>query len=447
MHRYLVLGINHKFAPLEVRERLAYPERKVPGALQHVQQCLDTDEAVLLSTCNRVEIYAFAEGMDAREKLLAALAADHGMKAEYLEKLCYFHRGRDAVEHLLRVCGGLDSLVLGETQILSQVKRSYLLAQSESSTGKQLNALFHRAFHVAKRLHTDTGIGQGQVSVSSVAVRFVKRIFDDLASKTALLIGAGEVGELTLTYLREAGIGRVVVVSRSLDRAKEVAERYKGDAVPVNLLEDYLPTADVVISQTAAEDRILTKAQFARSQKQRRHAPVFALDLAVPRDIEESTAELEGVFLYNVDDLEHVVAENTDERSRELERCAAIVRQEADQFLASFQTYAAGPLITELRAKAIAIKNAELERVMSKFPELTEAQRHELAAFSERLVNKLLHPQIQGIKQEAARGDTDSIRRIALALGIDKAEETTGPAGAGQPASEDAPSRPEPRDN
>ncbi len=447
MHRYLVLGINHKYAPLEVRERLAYPERKVPGALKHVQQCLGTDEAVLLSTCNRVEIYAFSEGLDARDKLLAALAADHGMKPEYLEKLCYFHRGRDTIEHLLRVCGGLDSLVLGETQILSQVKRSYLLAQSESSTGKQLNALFHRAFHVAKRLHTDTGIGHGQVSVSSVAVRFVKRIFDDLASKTALLIGAGEVGELTLTYLREAGIGRVVVVSRSLDRAKEIAERYKGDAVPVNLLEDYLPGADVVISQTAAEDRILSKAQFARSQKHRRHAPVFALDLAVPRDIEESAAELEGVFLYNVDDLEHVVAENTGERSRELEQCAAIVRQEADLFLASFQTYSAGPLITELREKAIAVKNAELERVLAKLPDLTEAQRSELAAFSERLVNKLLHPQIQGIKQEASRGDEDSIRRIAMALGIDKANEATEPDAQVQPAPDDATTRPDVRKN
>ncbi|MBX3458690.1 MAG: glutamyl-tRNA reductase [Planctomycetes bacterium] len=421
MQRYVVLGVNHKFAPLEVRERLAYPERKLPGALKQLREGLPCDEAVLLSTCNRVEVYAFADAADARDRLIAALAADHGMKPDYLESLCYFHRGRDAVEHVLRVCGGLDSLVLGETQILSQVKRAYLLAQSEGATGKQLNGLFHKAFHVAKRLHSETAIGQGQVSISSVAVRFVRRIFDDLGSKTALLIGAGEVGELTLTYLREAGIGRVVVVSRSLERAKEIAERYKGDAVPVNLLEDYLPAADVVITQTAAEDRILSKAQFAKSQRARGYAPVFVLDLAVPRDVEEAAAELDGVFLYNVDDLEQVVAENAEERSRELDKCAAIVRSEADEFLAGFQTYAAAPLITELREKAIAVKNAELDRVFAKYPEMPEDQRRELAAFSERLVNKLLHPQIQGIKDQAARGDTESIRRLALALGIDKA--------------------------
>lgn len=432
MQRYVVLGVNHKFAPLEVRERLAYPERKLPAALKQLRENLPCDEAVLLSTCNRVEVYAFTGAADARHKLIAALAADHGMKPEYLESLCYFQRGRDAIEHLLRVCGGLDSLVLGETQILNQVKRAYLQAQSEGATGKQLNGLFHKAFSVAKRLHSETAIGQGQVSISSVAVRFVRRIFDDLATKTALLIGAGEVGELTLTYLREAGIGRVVVVSRSLERAREIAERYKGDAVPVNLLEDYLPSADVVISQTAAEDRILSKAQFARSQKARGYAPVFVLDLAVPRDVEEGAADLDGVFLYNVDDLEQVVAENAEERSRELDKCAAIVRAEADDFLAGFQTYAAGPLITELREKAIEAKNAELERVFAKYPDMPEDQRRELAAFSERLVNKLLHPQIQGIKDQAARGDSDSIRRMALALGIDKAVPPTPPAPANE---------------
>lgn len=420
MQRYVVLGINHKFAPLEVRERLAYPDRKLPGALRHVRESLGAEEAVLLSTCNRVEIFAHADGDDVQQKLLAVLAADHSMKPEYLQQFCYFHRGREAVEHLLRVCGGLDSLVLGETQILSQVKRAYLLAQSENNTGKALNGLFHRAFHVAKRLHSETGIGQGQVSVSSVAVRFVKRVFENLASKTALLIGAGEVGELTLTYLREAGIGRVVVVSRTMERAREVAERFKGDAVPVNLLEDYLPSADVVISQTAAEDRILTRKQFAQSQKKRGYAPVFVLDLAVPRDIEETAAELDGVFLYNVDDLEQVVAESAIERSKELESCSAIVRAEADEFLAEAQAYAAGPLIAELRAKAALVKEAELDRLLSRLSDLPVAKKDEIAAFSERLLNKLLHPQIQGIKEEAARGDAESVRRIATALGIDK---------------------------
>lgn len=443
MQRYVVLGINHKFAPLEVRERLAYPDRKLPAALHRVHESLATDEVVLLSTCNRVEVYAYADGEDVQGRLLNALAADHNMKPEYLQQFCYFHRGREAVEHLLRVCGGLDSLVLGETQILSQVKRAYLLAQSENSTGKALNGLFHKAFNVAKRLHSETGIGLGQVSTSSVAVRFVKRVFDDLASKTALLIGAGEVGELTLTYLREAGVGRIVVVSRSMERAREVAERFKGDAVPVTLLEDYLHSADVVISQTAAEDRILTRKQFAQSQKKRGFAPVFVLDLAVPRDVEEGASELDGIFLYNVDDLEQVVAESAIERSNELEACATIVRAEADEFLGQAQAYAAGPLIAELRAKAAQVKEAEMERLLSRLSDLPVTKKDEIAAFSERLLNKLLHPQIQGIKEEAARGDSESVRRLATALGIDKPPEAEKPPQAEPPKARTQPSVPD----
>ncbi|MCA8934803.1 MAG: glutamyl-tRNA reductase [Planctomycetes bacterium] len=437
MQRFVVLGINHKFAPLEVRERLAYPDRRIPAALKTVRERSDCDEAVLLSTCNRVEVYAFTEGDDARTRMLEGLGADHGIAAEYLEQFCYFHRGRDAVEHLLRVAGGLDSLVLGETQILSQVKKSYLLAQSENATGKALNSLFHRAFQAAKRLHTETGISDGQLSVSSIAVRFVNRVFEDLGDKTALLIGAGEVGELTLTYLREAGIGRVIVVSRNLERAKDVANRFQGDAVPFELLQDYLPSAHVVISQTASESRILERKHFQKSQKKRRYGSVFVLDLAVPRDVAEDVSDLEGVFLYNVDDLEQVVAEHAMERSRELDHCKTIINDEVEHFLKGFQTYAAGPLITSLRGKADQIKAFELDRLMSKLSDLPDETRKEIASFSERLVNKLLHPQIQGIKEHAAEGRSDSLRLLADALGVDKPVNLPSKPKAG-PVSEDS---------
>ncbi|MCA8911097.1 MAG: glutamyl-tRNA reductase [Planctomycetes bacterium] len=420
MQRFVVLGINHKFAPLEVRERLAYPDRRIPAALKTIRERSDCDEAVLLSTCNRVEVYAFTEGDDAQQRLLEGLAADHGITPDYLEQFCYFHRGKEAIEHLIRVAGGLDSLVLGETQILSQVKKAYLLAQSENATGKALNGLFHRAFQSAKRLHSETGIGDGQLSVSSIAVRFVNRVFEDLGDKTALLIGAGEVGELTLTYLRESGIGRVIVVSRNLERAKDVAGRFQGDAVPFELMHDYLPAADVVISQTAAESRILERKHFKSSQKKRGYASVFVLDLAVPRDVADDASELEGVYLYNVDDLEKVVAEHAMERSRELDHCKEIVNDEVEHFLKGFQSYAAGPLISELRSKAGHIKQAELDRLMSKLNDLSPEARKEIAGFSERLVNKLLHPQIQGIKEQAASGNSDSLRLLADALGVEK---------------------------
>ena len=419
MHRFVVLGINHKFAPLEVRERLAYPDRRVPAALKGIRERAGCDEVVLLSTCNRVEVYAFTDDLDARSRVLQAVAADQTLKPEYLSQYCYFHRGREAVEHLLRVAGGLDSLVLGETQILSQVKKAYLLAQSENATGKALNGLFHRAFQSAKRLHTETGISEGQLSTSSIAVRFINRVFEDLSDKTALLIGVGEVGELTLTYLRETGIGRVIVVSRSLGHAKEAAERFNGNAVPFDLLHDYLPSAHIVITQTAADGRILERNDFLKSQKKRNFGSVFVLDLAVPRDVAEDVGELEGVFLYNVDDLEHVVSEHAMERSNELNRCKVILTDEVEQFLKGFQRYAAGPLITELRAKAEQIKEEEIGKLLARFPDLPEPARKEIGAFSARLMNKLLHPQIQGIKDQAAAGDTDSLRLIAQALGVD----------------------------
>ena len=448
MHRIVVLGINHKFAPLEVRERLAYPDRRIPGALKTIREKAACEEAVLISTCNRVEVYAFTDGDDARERLLRGLAADHGMKPEYLEQYCYFHRGREAVEHLIRVAGGLDSLVLGETQILSQIKKAYLLAQSENSSGKALNGLFHRAFQSAKRLHSETGISEGQLSVSAIAVRFVKRVFEDLGDKTAMLIGVGEVGELTLTYLREAGIGRVIVVSRNLERAREAAARFNGDAVPFELLQDYLPAAHIVVSQTSSETRILERKHFQKSQKKRGYASVFALDLAVPRDIAEDVGELEGIYLYNVDDLEHVVAEHTMERSRELEQCRVIIADEADHFLKGFKGYAAAPLIAELRRKAEEAKEAELRRLFSRLPDMPAEARDELAAYSNRLLNKLLHPQIHGIKEQAAHGNGDSLRLIAEALGVEAAQESAADSADEEPPTEastiEAPSKEQP---
>jgi glutamyl-tRNA reductase len=420
VNRYIVLGLNHKYAPLEVRERLAYPDRRLPAALKLFSEAADASESVLVSTCNRVEVYAHTESPEAQARLIRALAADHNLSPEWLGKYCYFHRGLDAVEHLLRVCGGVDSLVLGETQILNQVKRAYLLAQSENFTGKALNGLFHRAFHVAKRLHSETGISQGQVSVSSVGVRFVQRVFDQLSDKTVLLLGAGEVGELTLTHLRDQGIGRTVVVSRTLDRARAVAERFNGDAVPFELLPDYLETADILITQTSAEGRIVTRKQLQHSQKARGYKPVFILDLAVPRDVEESASDLEGVFLYNVDDLERVVAEQAMERSKELEQCRTIISEEAERFMKSVRTHAAGELISTVREKAEEVRDYELERLLARLADLPVGTKNEIAAFAERLTNKLLHPQVAGIRDEAARGGEEAARRIAQALGLDK---------------------------
>jgi glutamyl-tRNA reductase len=416
MAGYVILGLNHKFAPLELRERLAYADRRIPAALRAMRQDAGCEEAAIVSTCNRVEIIASTKDSRARARLISVLAADHAFTPEFIDKHCYFHSGAEAVRHLMRVCGGLDSLVLGETQVLAQVKRAYLMAQTENATGKALNGLFHKAFFVAKRLHSETEIGRGQLSISSVAVSYVDRVFEDLKDKTALLIGAGEVGELTLTYLRERGIGRTIVVSRTHERAKDLAQRFGGDAVPFELLQDYLPRGDIVVSQTASESAILDGAAFARSQKKRGFAPVFILDLAVPRDIAPDAAKVDGVFLYNVDDLEDVVAENAVARSRQLELCNAIIREESDKFLAGVQTPGAGDLIATLRERAHAIRRAESQRLMAQMDGLTDEQKAGLDQALERLVNKLLHPQIVALKQELAGADGERLERIREAL-------------------------------
>lgn len=425
MDRYVILGISHKFAPLEVRERLAYPDRRIPAALRALREVAGCEEAALLSTCNRVEVVAFTPEAEARERILNLIANDHAFTPQYLDKHVYFHRGIEAVRHLMRVCGGLDSLVLGETQVLSQAKRAYLLAQTENATGKALNSLFHKAFNVAKRLHTETEIGRGQLSISSVAVGYVDRVFENLRDKTALLIGAGEVGELTLTYLRERGIGRVIVVSRTLERARELAQRFQGDAVPLELLQDYLPSADIVVSQTAAETTILDKAAFQRSQRKRGFAPVFVLDLAVPRDVAADAASIDGVFLYNVDDLEEVVAEHAMARSRELELCNAIIRDESEKFLGGFQTLAAGPLIAALTRRVNAIKDAEVERASHRLRAASPETQLELAELADKLVGKLLHPQIAAIKEAAAAGDNARLAEIARVLGAEEPASAT----------------------
>ena len=421
MQRYAVIGINHKFAPLEIRERLAYAERRVPAALRALREQCHCEEAVLLSTCNRVELYCFTAEADPRERLLGFLAQDHGLQVDYLSRYVYFHRGRAAVEHLLRVCGGLDSLVLGETQVVNQVKKAYLLAQSENATGKSMNTLFHRAFAVAKRLHTETGISSGQLSTSSVAVTFARRVFENLSDKTALLVGVGEVGELTLSYLKEQGIGHTIVISRTLERAREVANRYGGDAVPFELIADYLPRADIVISQTASETTILSREMFKSALKKRGWRSMFVLDLAVPRDVSPDVGELSDVYLYNVDDLEQVVAEHALSRSAELKRCNEIVTQEADSFLSGFQSFSAAPLIKALSERAHRVREAEVGRVLSHLVDLPTDQKAEIAQFAEQLVNKLLHTQINAIKQEARRDDAGaSLRVVARALGLDQ---------------------------
>lgn len=418
MQRYVVLGVSHKYAPIEVRERVSWSERTIPSVLKKLRESVGMDEAVILSTCNRTEIYAFTSLENPKDQLLDFLAREHSLQASYLESHTYFHRGGKAVEHLLRVVGGLDSLVLGETQIVNQVKQAYLVAQSENTTGKALNSVFHEAFRVAKDLRNETGISEGQLSVSAIAIQFVRRVFQSLSNKTALLIGAGDVGELTLTYLRESGIGRIFVASRTLERARALADRFHGDAVPMDLLHDYLPKSDIVISQTSADEAILTKKDINKAQRRRNWESLFLIDLAVPRDIAPSVGKLDNVYLYNVDDLESVVADHVTARSQELEVCRELVETATRDFMQHFQTFEADPMIASLRRRADNIRETELRRISTRLEGLSEQQQELIQEFAHRLTNKLLHPPTQGLR-DSARLDPARLPWLVEVLGLD----------------------------
>ncbi|MCA8938674.1 MAG: glutamyl-tRNA reductase, partial [Planctomycetes bacterium] len=304
MERFIVTGLNHKFAPIEIRECLAFADQALPMALRSLREDFGVPQAVILSTCNRVEIIAFGKDRECAKRVRGFLSDFHHVEESFFSDHLYEHRGEDAVKHLFRVSSSLDSLVLGEYQILSQLKTAYQIATQEGTCGKAINALMQRAFALAKEVRARTAIGAGQLSVASVAVGFIKRTFENLAEKTVLLLGAGETAQITLRHLREAGVQDVIIANRTLEKAKELAEIFGGAAIPLDLVADYLPKADIVVSQTGATQPIITKKMVAKALKYRASGSLFFVDLAVPRDIATDVDRLDGVYRYDVDDLE-----------------------------------------------------------------------------------------------------------------------------------------------
>ncbi|NUQ34230.1 MAG: glutamyl-tRNA reductase, partial [Planctomycetaceae bacterium] len=325
MQNFSVTGINHKYAPLEVREVLAIADESLPIALRALRENHAVEQAMILSTCNRIEIICHASCPAMKDRVCDYLSAYHHVDRSFFEEYVYYHQGIDAVRHIFNVASGLDSMVLGETEILGQLKKAYLASSSEGATGRALNECMHAAFALAKKIHADTEISKGKLSVASVAVTFVKRVFDDLSRKTAMLVGLGETGRLLLTHLREVGIGHMIIVNRTLEHATNVAKTFNADAVPLELLEDYLARADIVISQTSAPTTIVSRAHVENALKRRHGKPMLLIDLAVPRDIQADVEELEGAYLYDIDDLEQVVAEAAEARTQEYERCQKLV--------------------------------------------------------------------------------------------------------------------------
>jgi glutamyl-tRNA reductase len=401
--KLLVIGLNHKTAPIEVRERITFGPDIIAGALRDLRGHTGVHEAVVLSTCNRTEVYCAADD-GGEETIRHWLGGFHGVEHERVNPFLYAHAGRDAVRHLLRVGCGLDSMVLGEPQILGQVKSAFATATDCTATGKLLSRLFQHGFSVAKQVRTDTAIGSSPVSVAFAAVSLARQIFSDLSQQTAMLIGAGETIELVARHLHQNGIGRIIVANRTVERAHEVAAQFDGFAIALTEIANHLADADIVIASTASPLPVLGKGTVERALKKRRHRPMFMVDIAVPRDIEPEVASLSDVYLYTVDDLQGVIDEGLRSRQAAALEAEEIVAFHAEEFMAWMRSLDAACVIQDYRKSAEQLRDEVLERAKRQL-EAGKSAPDVLAFLAHTLTNKLLHAPSTRLRQAAREGD------------------------------------------
>ena len=397
MHRLSLIGLNHTTAPLVVRERLAFAPQQALVAINELQKRTG-GEVVLLSTCNRVEIYLAGPKPVDRATVVKFLGDFHELPADQFQSHLYEQRGHGVVPHLFAVASSLDSMVLGETQILGQVRSAYETSRQIGAAGPLLNPLFQRAVSVGKEVLSGTGLGEGRLSIASVAVDYARRIFDTFADKTVLCLGTGKMSQLVLQHFVGLGTGRLLVASREQSRADAFAKDFGGHGVTMADLDKHLVASDIVVASTGATHPIITKDRFAKLLKQRRYRPIFLIDIAVPRDIEAGVGDLDSVYLYNMDDLQQVVSRTISERSQQIEAAHAIVNRHVQQFLQWHREREIGPVIDALYQRYNAIARAELERTLGKLP-LDDAGKQELEQLVHRIVQKMLHDPVKQLKQ------------------------------------------------
>lgn len=415
-----MIGCSHHSSGVEVREKLAFSKEQARDALTQLRTRYPESEAVLLSTCNRVELYLASpqpEHCPTHHDLVQFLADFHGLDAEQVFNELFEHTGEDFVRHLFTVAASLDSMVVGEAQILVQVKQAYELATTAESTGPLTNAAFQAALRVAKRVTNETAIQQKRVSIPSVAVAdYAKEFFERFDDKIVLVIGAGEMAEETLRYLIDAGVRDVRIVNRSLERAEELVSRTLGRAQPWSELQAELVTADMVVSATGAPDAVVTAEMFKEIVQQRFQRPLLILDLAIPRDIEPAVGDFTGVYLCSIDDLSKVCERNKKEREKEWPKAERIIEDETARFMADLNHRATAPTIRRLKARADELKADELQRLLNKLGAIDEKTRDEIVKAFDRLVNKLLHPPLESLRDEAERGTPygllDALKRL-----------------------------------
>jgi glutamyl-tRNA reductase len=411
----LLIGISHRTAPVELRERVDFQVRGLEQALRALAKRGSTREAVVLSTCNRAEIYAACEDLAAARVDLSLFVAEfHGVDHADLTPHVYDLSDLDAVRHLFRVAGGLDSLVVGEPQILGQVKEAHTIATSAKAVGPVLNRLFHSSFGVGKRVRTETGLASGAVSISYAAVALARKIFGDLKGRNVLVLGAGEMGKLTALHMKSQGVQHITIVSRTMAHAARTAEAIGGaSAAPWEELDNAMGASDIVITATGASTPILTKAHVEAVMRPRRNRPLFIIDIALPRDVEAAAGEIEQVFLYNIDDLQATVRENLARRSSEVARAETIVAEELNKFRAWFQSRGAIPTVVALRQRFESIRRAELERLEFKLSALPPEARARVDEITHLIVEKLLLTPTEQLK---SLDDAETVGAYAEAL-------------------------------
>lgn len=404
--KLLLTGVSHNTAPVEVRESLAFRAEDLPRALQDLRSRAGVNEALILSTCNRVEITVTTEDSIDPQTTVDLFLTDHRpVPADGIGPHVYRYEGREAIHHLFRVAASLDSMVVGEPQILGQLKVAYTAAKDAGAVCGWLDGLLTRAFGVAKRVRSETGIGQMAVSVSYAAVELARKIFGSLAGRTVMIVGAGKMSELAARHLRRSGASHVFVTNRTHDRAVEMARLFQGTPVEYDRFHATLPEVDILIASSAAPHYILNKEEMQRVIAARRNKPAYLIDLAVPRNIDPSVNDVANVFLYDIDDLQEVVNANLRERMKEAERAETLVSEEVERMMARLKVVEITPTIVGLQEQLEQIRSAEIEKARRRYGPFTPQQEEALEAATRAIINKVAHGPISELRVQAVKPD------------------------------------------
>jgi glutamyl-tRNA reductase len=430
----LLIGVNHKTAPVEVRERLAIPESRLPEAMQRLARYPGVDEGMILSTCNRVELLANCSNGNA--DLRGFLRQYFQVDPDEFERHVYEYREEEAIRHLFRVASSLDSLVVGEPQILGQVKEAYAIGRAVGAVGSHLDALVSRSFAVAKRVRNETAVGASAVSVASVAVELAKKIFGSLKGRSVYLVGAGKMTELAARHLLAHGAGSIFVSNRTYDRAQQLAAKFNGEAIHFDHLYDTADRADIVITSTGAPHAIFRREHGELFLSRRKNRPMFFIDIAVPRDVDPEVNKLDGLFVYDIDDLQSAVASHVDDRRKEAERAEAIITSEVERYRERVKTLDIVPTIVSLQDHLETIRQAEIDRVRGRLGALNPEQELAVETMTRGIINKIMHTPISALKTAAREPEATTI--VDLVRKLFNLQEKSRPCAAGAKSGADS---------